>query len=37
MAPAWYLFAATVVGQIALWLIIESAPAKIALSPAIAA
>jgi len=30
MAPAWYLFGATVVGQIALMLILESAPAKAA-------
>jgi MFS family permease len=29
MAPAWYLFAATCVGQVALMLILESAPAKV--------
>jgi MFS transporter, MHS family, citrate/tricarballylate:H+ symporter len=28
MAPAWYLFAATLVGQGALWLMLESAPAR---------
>ena len=28
MAPAWYLFGATIVGQVALMLILESAPAK---------
>jgi len=28
MAPAWYLFAASAVGLIARWLIVESAPAK---------
>jgi MFS family permease len=28
MAPAWYLFAATLIGQVALTLIVESAPAK---------
>ncbi len=28
MAPAWYLFAATMIGQVALWLIVESSPAK---------
>ncbi len=33
MAPAWYLLAATIVGQIALMLILESAPVK-APSPA---
>ncbi len=37
MAPAWYLFAATCVGQIALMLILESAPAKILAPAAIAA
>ena len=30
MAPAWYLLAATLVGQVALWLILESAPVKTA-------
>ena len=28
MAPAWYLFGATIIGQVALWLIVESSPAK---------
>jgi len=28
MAPAWYLFGASVLGLIARWLIVESAPAK---------
>jgi len=28
LAPGWYLFAATIVGQIAYMLILESAPAK---------
>jgi MFS family permease len=36
MAPACYMFAATVVGQVALWLIIESAPAKMPLTAAVA-
>jgi MFS family permease len=35
LSPAWYLFGATIVGQIALMLILESAPAKkVLLSPA---
>jgi hypothetical protein len=37
MAPAWYLFAATCVGQVALMLILESAPAKVLTPAAIAA
>jgi MFS family permease len=28
MAPAWYLFGASVLGLVARWLIVESAPAK---------
>jgi MHS family citrate/tricarballylate:H+ symporter-like MFS transporter len=28
MAPAWYLFGAAIVGQIALWLMLESAPVR---------
>ena len=34
LAPAWYLFGATIVGQIAYMLILESAPAKSAVVPA---
>lgn len=33
MAPAWYLVAATAVGQIAFMLILESAPAKTLVAP----
>jgi len=29
MAPAWYLVGATVIGQAAIWMILESAPVKI--------
>ncbi|MGZ5999294.1 MAG: MFS transporter [Rhizomicrobium sp.] len=36
MAPAWYLVAATLLGQTALMLILESAPAKTSLAPALA-
>ena len=36
MAPAWYLVAATLIGQTALMLILESAPAKTSLAPALA-
>jgi len=36
MAPAFYLFAATAIGQIALWLIVESSPAKAVAAPALA-
>ncbi len=34
LAPAWYLFGATIVGQIAYMLILESAPAKNPVAPA---
>jgi len=35
MAPAWYMFGASVIGLVARWLIIETAPAKtLATSPA---
>jgi MFS family permease len=37
MAPAWYLLGAAVVGQIALMLILESAPVKTPLALAVAA
>lgn len=37
MAPAWYMLAATFVGQIAYMLIPESAPVRLQLAPAIAA
>ena len=36
MAPAFDLFAATAIGQIALWLIVESSPAKAVAAPALA-
>ncbi len=36
MAPAWYMFGATCVGQVAMMLILESAPAKV-LTPEAAA
>ena len=35
MSPAWYLFAATMVGQVALTLMIEREPAKTRLAAAI--
>jgi hypothetical protein len=34
MAPAWYLLGATAVGQLAFWLILESAPVKTPLAVA---
>ena len=36
MAPAWYLLAATAMGQLALMFILESAPAKLEAAPAAA-
>jgi MFS transporter, MHS family, citrate/tricarballylate:H+ symporter len=37
MAPAWYLFAATCVGQVSMMLILESAPAKVGAPEPVAA
>jgi hypothetical protein len=34
MAPAWYLIGATAIGQIAFMLIRESAPVRLAMTPA---
>ena len=35
LAPAWYMLAATVAGTIAMMLILESAPARVAQAPAV--
>lgn len=34
IAPAWYMFVATAIGQAAMWMIAETAPARLAAGPA---